>query len=303
MMTRARRPRPPLWLELAVCVGLSLALRALFPHGLGPPGVDTAFFAWLILVGEAIAAGLQAVGHAVLIALSWSVNALWIVFRELGLGVKAFAGQFLAAGKKLWQFSRELFTNVLRPAWEKFWHFVEWARRTLDHLFRPVFEFLNTLRRELLKFYSDWVRPILDSIGIARKVLHVFSALGLDWARRLDAELGKLEERIDAPFRYVLGKINEVINFVNRIATADGLFQRLALIRSIERDIREVRRAFVNAFARPLEDADVDDVQEQLGKRKLADVHNDTSAALSTNTGPYASWADEMAATARDYLR
>jgi len=236
MTRRARRSPPPLWLELAVVAALGLALRVYVLPADDALDVRAAWFAWLIVVGQAIATGLQAVGHAVLVALTWSVEALWYMARELAVGLKWFAVQFLETGKKLWSFTRGLFTNVLRPAWQKFWKFVDWARRTLDDLFRPVFRFLETVRAEFLKYYARFVRPVLDSLDLARKVLRVFSTLGLDWARRLDDELARIQERIDAPFQFVLGKINEVINLVNRVVTANGLFQRLALVRSIERD-------------------------------------------------------------------
>jgi len=247
-------------------------------------------------------AGLQAVGQASLYILTIFVNSLAIIVRGIANGLLTF-GKVLQRGLlEAWHFFRTTYDRILKPAWLKFWRVVDWARDTLDDFFRPIFKFLRHLRDELLKFYDKWVRPILDTIGIARKVLSVFRALGIEWAKKLDAKLASLEEAIDRPFRALLGKLNEVINFVNRIATADGLFQRLALVRSIERDIRYVSRAFVNWRSKPLIVADYEERRKLANAHPLAVVRRDTTEALQTGSGRYGPLIDEMGAQWRLYL-
>jgi len=231
-----RRTPPPVWFELLAAIGLALLWRALAPEPAAAPAVHLAFWGWAVTLIQLVWAGVQAVGDASLYVLTLFVNSLATIVRGITNGLVAF-GKILQRGLlEAWQFFRKTYDTILKPAWLKVFRLVDWAKRTLDDFFRPIFKFLRHLRAELLKFYDKWVRPILDTIGVARKVLAVFRALGLDWAKKLDAKLASLEEQIDRPFRLLLAKINEVMNFVNRIATANGLFQRLALVQSITRD-------------------------------------------------------------------
>lgn len=298
-----RRRSVPFWFELLLAVVLALAWRRLGLDGDAAPVVQLAFWGWFVIIAQAVWTGIQAVGQASLITLTWMVNALAATARVLGNGLWSIGKVVQKGLLEAWQFLRRTYDVILKPAWLKFWRFVDWAKRTLDDFFRPIFRFLRFVRDDLLKLYDKWVRPILDSIGVARKILGVFKALGLDWAKALDAKLAGLEAAIDRPFRLLLQKINEVQNFVNRIATLDGLFQRLALVRSIERDIRYVSRAFVNWHVAPLTDSEIAEAQARMKTRSMADVQRDTEAALVGRSGPYEAWAVEMSATIKGYLR
>ena len=289
-------PRPrrvPFWFELALLGVLALLahLAGLDARDSGP--VAFAWFAWLVIVAQAIWTGVQAVGQATLVALTWAVNALWITAKAIGTGMKEFGRLFLRGGKELWGFMRATWTHVIKPVWQKFWRLVDWARRTLEDLFRPIIRVLKYVRTELLKIYDRFVRPVLDAIGIARKVLRVFSALGLDWAQRLDAKLAALDEWISAQFQRVLGELNGVINLVNRVVTADGLFQRLALVRSIERDIAYVSNAFHNWRRNPLSPAETRALADKNAPPTRQQLSEDFERFLVHGDGP-------LAAAARD---
>lgn len=281
------RARMPAWSGAAALLVTWLLVRALAPPASSPDGPALAWFAWVILVSQWVWTGIQALGHFTLVALEWMINALWITVREIGAGIRSFGVEFLGGMKKAWQFMRDTYTRVLRPAWTKLWRAVDWARNQLERLFRPVIEFLRRIRAELLKFYDHWIRPILDTIELARKVVRVFASLGLEWAKALDAKLAQLEEQIDRPFRFVLAQLNRITNLINRIVTADGLFQRLALIRSIERDLKFVSRAFVNWRAHPLEGHYYRDARAASRVRPADVVSEDLEDAMLTAGGYY----------------
>ena len=94
--------------------------------------------------------------------------------------------------------------------------------------------------------------------------MRILSSLGVAWARKLDAQLGAIEDKIERPFRYVLAKVNEIVNLVNRVITADGLFQRAALIRSLGRRLQvRVESNPAVASVNPLTDAQRDEVRKR----------------------------------------
>lgn len=258
-MTIARRARCPWWFELAIAVAVAVAVRALdsvslasgAPADQAPP-IGLAFWALISLVAGAIWKGLEVAGRITLEVLKWSVLQLWSFARMVYNGSIALGKEVVRGLRKGWDFLQATYENVLRPAWEKLWKWYDRARKWLDDVVGPIYRFLVRVREEFLKYYDRWVRPILDSIDIARRWLRVFQGFGWDWARRLDDQFARIQERIDGPIRLVLSKINETINVVNRIATVNGLLQRVALVRSIERDIRQVQRAFANWRSDPV---------------------------------------------------
>lgn len=252
-------PRPPLWYQvLAALAGAAVAYwlwshPAPAPHDSirQAPELQYAFFGWFVVVVQAIWTGVQAAAHVTLAVLSWSVQVLWTFARAVGNLAREIGSEAIKAFRASWKFFRAVYDEVLKPAWLKFWKFIDWARRSLEDLFKPVFKFLRFIRKELLKFYEKWVRPALDTIELARHVLKVFKKLGVEWAGKLDAKLAGVEDWIQDRFQYIYGKVNEVINMVNRVVTADGLFQRLALVRSITRDFAYIQDEWAKLVKKP----------------------------------------------------
>jgi hypothetical protein len=244
-----KRPAPPLWFVLLLGVLEALAWRWVTtaldvpadPRA-GPAPPALAFWFLVGLIASWIWTGVQVAGRITLQILAWSVKVLWAFATAVRNAAIGIGRAFVEFGHKAWDFLKLTYDNVLKPAWKQFWEWFDKARKWLDDTFGPVLRFLDAVRTHILKFYDKWVRPFVDIIGFARQVLGILASLGLDWARRLDAKLRWLEEKIEAPFRLVLAKLNEIVNVVNRVVTADGLFQRLAYIRTLQRDVAYVWR-------------------------------------------------------------
>ena len=107
-----------------------------------------------------------------------------------------------------------------------------------------------------------------------------------------------MQERIDDPFRYALGKINEVINIVNRVVTFNGLIQRVALIRSIERDIRLVHRAFANWRSMPVTAEQYAELERRAGRTE-AEIWQEFIATVEPGGAARDPRASELAANWR----
>jgi hypothetical protein len=307
-MTPPRRS-PPLWFLLCVAAALAGAMRVLSSHvgaldgapgHVAPPAV--AFLGFLILLGELIWKGLEVAGKITLTVLHWMVINLSLVVTKIGNGLKALGSGLLVAAKRTWEFTRKLYDEVLKPAWGKFWKWFDKFRAWLDRTFRPVLRWLKFVRDNFLKFYKTFIRPWLDIIDVTRKLLKVLATLHVPFARQLDARLGRIEELIDKPFRLMLAKINEVIGIVNRIVTLDGLLQRVALIRSLERDFIFAWRAATNPWHRLLSKDEDEEVKRQQAGKPFVTIVTETKAYMRDRSGPNAPLLDEMTIIWRNYL-
>jgi hypothetical protein len=295
------RPAPPLWFLLLLCLLEAALWRSLgglvspAPPATSPlPDLTLAWWAIVMLVAGWVWTGVQVAGRITLTLLSWSVKVLWAFATAINNAAVAIGRAFVEFGRKAWDFIQVTYERVLRPAWQKFWEFFDKTRRWLESVFRPVLEFLDRIRSYVLRFYETYVRPILDVIGIARRVLGILASLGLDWAQKLDEKLRWLEEKIEAPFRIAIAKINEAIGIINRVVTADGLFQRLAYVRTLERDMRYLNRAFANWRSKPTPDADFQATKKKLAAKTPAELERDAIAHIDGTGGPRAALISEM---------
>lgn len=252
------RRSPPWWFVLCVAVVTAVAMRHCVPDvgawDSAPgdaPQPAYAFLGFLIALGSLLWKGLEIASKVTLAALKWVVVNLPLGVTKLGNGLKALGAGVLSGLKRSWEFTRKLYDDVLKPAWSKFWRIFDKFRTWLDSTFKPVLDWLRELRDNVLSFYRNYVRPWLDLIDVTRRLLRVLAALHIPFARELDRRLAKLESLIEKPFRLVLTKLNEVINAVNRIATLDGLLQRVALIRSLARDFKYAGNIWWHTIHRP----------------------------------------------------
>lgn len=284
---------PPPWFVALVALVLWYVLRATLPADTPVlPAPQLAFFGWLVPLAAAIYSGIKAVGELGLFLLYQMIQGLWKAFGNIYNAAVEIGKGVLHSFSTAWRFLKELYTNVLQPAWTKFWTWIDRARHWLENFFKPIFEFLQHIREEILKFYNRFVKPVLDTIEIARKFLSVFKALGFEWAKALDAQLARIEDKINEPFLFALQKLNEVINVIDRIVTADGLFQRLALLKSIERDIKYIHQQLQHWRSNPLTSRERNDLLLNNQPPTREQLSDNFDRYLSTGSGPLAEYDD-----------
>lgn len=258
---------------------------------------------FLIGIGEFIAGLFQTSIDAIVASLVWAVGALQATTIALWNGVKGAFELARVGFGKVWDFFKPVYLDVLKPAWLKFWKWFDTARAWLDKTFGPVLRWLIKLRQQLLDFWKTYVRPWLDLIDVTRKLLRTLAALGLDWAKALDRELGALEEKITAPFLFLLGKLNDIINVVNTVVTADGLFQRVALIRSLARDYQYAWNALTLPYLHNQEPPKDSDTSALDNPKSITTVAADVRSYLVDEGGELAPAVNEAAAQFAIYLR
>lgn len=140
------------------------------------------------------------------------------------------------AGHALWKALRSI--GIL--AYQGIKRGLLWTARKLAQLeaflkakFKPILDWLAKVKLHLREFWNRFIRPILDVIDFIRQVNRVLQIFHIGVLQKLDSTLAQIEQKIEGPFLFVWQHITEVENWINRIVTLDGLFQRLTLIRSL----------------------------------------------------------------------
>lgn len=158
---------------------------------------------------------------------------VWIAVQWLAATTASFLVSTGAMFARVWDGLKIVWSDVLKPAlvWidDNLKRLSTWLKDT----FRPVFDFIKDVRCRLEAFYKTFVRPVTDTIEFIRAVNRTLMVFHIDVLNKLDAVLQRVEQRIDEPFIWIEQKLNEIANWVNRIVDADGLFKRVALIKSL----------------------------------------------------------------------
>jgi hypothetical protein len=218
-----RRSRRAWLLELALGLAVALALRA-HPAPAGTPALG--FLSFLITAIVEIAKWIADEASTIAVV-------IWNVLKIVG-STLVNIGQAVGRGLvKVWDFFRGFYSNVIKP-------FVKWTWTEINRLhdwlvkeFKPILAHLRTLRTWILKAYDKWLKPIFATIDVMRAITRLLADLHVPFAQAIDRKLADLEARLMLPIRLALSAINDVVNWINRIVTLDGLFQRLTLIESL----------------------------------------------------------------------
>jgi len=240
----------------------------------------------------------------------------WLADKAVSIAVVMFHVA-VYVGKALWEtaiaiarvfrevygFLKKFWSGVLRPFITWVWREVERLARFLRKVTEPILKFLHRVRREILKLYERFLRPVLDTIDVIRQTLRVLAFLRLEWAKELDRKLAELEDRLLVPLRFALTKINQVIDVVNRVATLDGLLQRITLIGSLVRDAGHAWTVLYNARRGNVTLADLSLVQSGGAAVSAAEVTLQIRDYLRTGSGDLAPYVNIGLATARQQLR
>jgi hypothetical protein len=225
---------------------------------------------WLGTAGAAIATSLEGVVAYLVSALGWLGGRVADILTSTG-----------AMFARVWDGLKIVWTDVLKPAlvWidQQFTRLQAWLKDT----FAPVFQFLQRVRDELNAIYARFVRPIVDTIEFIRELNRVLLAFHIDVLKQLDAVLAQLEQRIEEPILWLNQKVSELQNAVNFIVTLDGFFQRLTLLRSMQRYAPSWMRIATAARTAPISDDEAAAVDDATSVMSTAELVDDVGAYLA----------------------
>jgi hypothetical protein len=160
---------------------------------------------------------------------------------------------------------------------------------------KPDSAHLRALRTWILKAYDKWLRPIFATIDVTRAILRLLADFHVPFAQSIERKLADLESRLMVPIRFALAKINEAINWINRIVDLDGLFQRLTLIESAWRYSGDMWNVLLGHP--PTGVSAADNAQRRAQTVKPLDAHelaDQTREYYATGTGELATQIDSV---------
>lgn len=293
----ARRRRPP-YRELVV-VALFVAcivVDELAPRSSAPRDVGFAFFAFLwqavIAIGQWLAG--VAVTTAVTVA-----QAAWMVAQAIVRFGRLVGGVFV----KVYGFLGDFWTHALKPFVSWSWRYIQKLHAWLERVTKPLVDFLERVRKYVDQIYGKWLKPIVDTIEATRRVFQLLALAHVPFAREIDAKLAALERRLVEPLRYIYARLNEAMNWINRIVTLDGYFQRLTMIASLMRYQVDALKVWWTSIHKPLEGAKLAEYHKPLETKKIDQATSEARAYLERGGGPDQARIDEHAADLELRLR
>lgn len=265
-----------------------VALVTWLDHGLTIGAQHAAVFSFIVTALSWVASALEAAGAYIAVELQvvveWLMGAMsWVIRRIANIAINTGA-----IFSKAWDGIRLVWNDIIKPV-------VQWVDAALTRLetwlrktFEPVFRFFRAVRAQLDGIYKRFFAPVLDTIDVIRQTNRVLNSFHIHLLDALDGYLTNLEQKIQAPFMWIYGRLNLLTDWVNRIVTVDGLFQRVALLRSLERDVLYSWRILMASRSGALTDAQ----RAELASRTKAQTANELAAQFReyylTGGGPLA---------------
>jgi hypothetical protein len=178
-------------------------------------------WAWIGLIVGWIWTGIQATYDVLVTALLWAFRA-----------AKAFGLLAWDAGKFVW-------SNIVKPVFEILKAYAKILKDFYTNYVKPLQDWLKRISKMLRTIYDTYFKPVLDVIDAARKTLQLLELLHVEWAKALDQYLLKLEQKIAAPILEAIQFVNALDSRIdNYVLTIEHLFQRVTLLKTIERDVK-----------------------------------------------------------------
>lgn len=231
------------------------------------------------------------------------------VARNVKRALETLRGAIVEIGEELVNYMRETgkllarLVGALRRVWsrglvpllqwlrKKYLELQGWLKRTLA----PLVRVLNRIRKEWRQFRDKYIQPILDVLSMARVGLRILRTVGVDWARKLDETLARLEGWIVDAVRAVETRLTKAENVLDRVITLDFLLQRFALIRSLDRDGGFwIRQWWNKQIVRTTTIPPRDPTRPKYSRRQPSVDLERWDAYLTRQAGPFAPVIDEM---------
>ncbi|MCL6552917.1 MAG: hypothetical protein K6W08_07335 [Firmicutes bacterium] len=181
-----------------------------------------------------------------------------------------------------------VYVRVVRPVLDWLRDTVQRIIRIIDRILRPYYEWARRITQLVLDLYERYVRPVLIVIQRMRQVLAVLKILRIGAARRLDAQLARLQARIMQPIQELLWRINHLGGWLNVLVTARAVLQRVLYLRSLWQWQGSFFRAWWGWQSYDVSPAEADRYRRQMPVRSVAEVRSTFRDLVQTGGGDYA---------------
>lgn len=260
------------------------------------PYVGAAVFSFIVT-------GIQLLAGWIATAAEITVTYLAAVVSWLVGVVGSFLVSVGAVFAKIWDGIKIIWSDVLKPAlvWldKTFVRIHDWMVKT----FKPVFDWLKLVRCRLNEIYTNFVRPVLDTIDFVRDVNRVLLAFHIHLLESLDKVLADLERRIEEPILWLYQQLTRVQNLLDAVVSFDGLFQKYMLVASLRKHLPDWSKYFWHDQVGPTKGRSTPD---RLKGYPARDVNADAASLgeyLERGGGERAPVIDELAITLMQVAR
>lgn len=172
---------------------------------------------------------------------------------------------------------KNIWNDVILAVLKKILDAYSKLRDLLHKILDPVLKFLHRLRQIYDQYFNQFVKPLLNVIQRIRQFLKIFELLGFKWAKRLDADLGAIENKIIQIYTTIRQNLNLVTTWIQLIVDPTGLLRRNPLFGAIIRSAPELRNLMlqqVTTSLTPDQQAAQDAANGRYTKSAIADRQN-----------------------------
>jgi hypothetical protein len=180
-----------------------------------------------------------------------ALSFVWDILKDIFGGIKKFLSH-------LWE-------CVIKKIPGEIINAVTRLRGILTTIFNIASQIIEQMRTILDYVYKHFIRPYLIMIQRVRQVLQLFRLLGFKWAKRLDARLAALEQKIVSIFLTIRAPLNQIISFVGLIADPLAILRRNPVIGALLRNAPEIKNAIDRATNHPTTQHEIDSANTDNG--------------------------------------
>jgi hypothetical protein len=153
-----------------------------------------------------------------------AIKAIWSVILK---GVQGIA-KAIGAMKRIWE-------KIIKPLIQ---HIHDLTRRLadlIDRVLTPYFEWIRRVRQQIMDLYVKVVMPVLNVIHKIRKALAILRLANIEFAKKLDDKLAKIEGKLTRPIQVALEKLNDHGRIINTILNIQNILQEPLFTRTLSR--------------------------------------------------------------------
>lgn len=249
----------------------------------GPPPVTIATTIITVVAGL-----FRLFGGGVSRAVKQALEGLRAAIAKTADELMRFTWRGLRALGRIIQAVGAIYVRVVRPVLDWLRDTIQRVVRIIDRILRPYFEWARRVTELVLEIYEKYVRPVLVVIQRVRQVLAVLKILRIGFARRLDAWLVRLQQRIMQPIQQILLRVNHIGGWLNVLISARAVLQRALYLRSLWQWQGSFFRAWWGWQSGYVSDAELQQYDRQVVPRTPREVAGDVETLVKSGAGPYA---------------
>jgi len=221
-------------------------------------------------------------------ALSWLAGAIADVAAAV---IAALAAMWAVIGPILgviWSGLSIVWRDVLSPFWSTLKGWIVKAADWWKSFTAPVQQWLRTIYDVEREIYTQFFRPILDTISRIRQLLELLQLSHTALGQEIEHILDEIYGHINAVYQTITQPVNEIIRTVETtILDVNNLLKTVLLIDSIAANIGAIWSVWWDAGIRPLTARGRSRLLYFGEQHGVTDAHSSLVTYLESGGGPY----------------